>query len=247
MSLLQEALDAYAALYRRVEHLEYDKVAKALEITKMKSRVKKLEKEKKGRIIDEMDKYDVVALMDDKEEDKKEEEAKVVEDDQVQGRQAESQTKIYKIDTDHASKVLSMQEDELAEVNEVVDVVTTAKLITEVVSAASETVTAAIIPGDTKSKDKGKWIMIEEPKPLKKKQQTKERMEEEKSKAPHSINETPAQKAAKRRKLNEELEDLKRNLEIVPDEDDDIYTKANPLARKVSVVDYEIIRLNNKP
>nr|GFC78068.1 hypothetical protein [Tanacetum cinerariifolium] len=55
------------------------------------------------------------------------------------------------------------------------------------------------------------------------------------------------QKAAKRRKLNEEVEDLKRHLEIVPDEDDDVYTKAIPLARKVPVVDYEIINLNNKP
>nr|GEX25742.1 hypothetical protein [Tanacetum cinerariifolium] len=47
-----------------------------------------------GRIIDEMDKDDVVALMDDKEEDKKGEKAKVDENDQVQGRQAESQAKI---------------------------------------------------------------------------------------------------------------------------------------------------------
>nr|GFB30747.1 hypothetical protein [Tanacetum cinerariifolium] len=143
MSLLQEALDACAALTRRVEHLEYDKVAQALEIKKLKRRVKKLEKGNKGRIIDEMDKDDVVALMDDKDEDKKDEEAKVVEDDHVQGRQAESQAKIYKIDMDHASKVLSMQEDELAEVQEVVDVVTTAKLIIEVVTAASDAVTAA--------------------------------------------------------------------------------------------------------
>nr|GFD06465.1 hypothetical protein [Tanacetum cinerariifolium] len=36
-----------------------------------------------------------------------------------------------------------MQEDEPAEVHEVVDVVTTAKLITKVITAASETVTAA--------------------------------------------------------------------------------------------------------
>nr|GFD35014.1 hypothetical protein [Tanacetum cinerariifolium] len=41
MSLLQEALDACAALTRRVEHLEYDKVAQAREITKLKRRVKK--------------------------------------------------------------------------------------------------------------------------------------------------------------------------------------------------------------
>nr|GFA10057.1 hypothetical protein [Tanacetum cinerariifolium] len=36
-------------------------------------------------------------------------------------------------------------------------------------------------------------------------------------------NKTPAKKAAKKRKLNEEVEDLKRHLEIVPDEDDDVY------------------------
>nr|GEX76199.1 hypothetical protein [Tanacetum cinerariifolium] len=133
-----------------------------------------------GRIIDELDKDDVVALMDDKEEDKKEEEAKVAENDQVQGRQAESQAEIYKIDMDHALKVLSMQEDEPAKVQMVVDVVTTAKLITEVVTAAvvirdpkEESTTSSIIPVETKSKDKGKGIMVEEPKPLKKKQQIK--------------------------------------------------------------------------
>nr|GFD15743.1 hypothetical protein [Tanacetum cinerariifolium] len=51
---------------------------------------------------------------------------------QVEGRQAE----IYQIDMDHAAKVLSMQEDE-PELKELVEVVTTAKLITEVVTAAS--------------------------------------------------------------------------------------------------------------
>nr|GEW60149.1 hypothetical protein [Tanacetum cinerariifolium] len=108
-------------------------------------------------------------------------------------------------------------------------------------------------------------IMIEEPKPLKKKQQieideeyarkcakissyeekasnrssslkeyddTKEQMEEEDNRALQSINETLVQKAAKSRKLNEEVEDLKRHLEMVPDEDDDVYTEATPLARK---------------
>nr|GFB81837.1 hypothetical protein [Tanacetum cinerariifolium] len=141
MSLLQEALDACAALTRRVEHLEYDKVGQALEITKLKRRVKKLEKgnmvrvlklrrlkkvgtsqridtsedtvmddaSNQGRIIDDLDKDDVVALMDDREEEKKEEEAKVVKDDQVQGRQVESQAESYKIDVDHALKVLSIE------------------------------------------------------------------------------------------------------------------------------------------
>nr|GFA42276.1 hypothetical protein [Tanacetum cinerariifolium] len=76
---------------------------------------------------------------------------------------------------------------------------------------------------------------------------TKEQMEEEKNRALQTINETLVEKAAKRRKLNEEVEDLKRHLEIRPDEDDDVYTEATPLARKVPVVDYEIIELNNKP
>nr|GEY44768.1 hypothetical protein [Tanacetum cinerariifolium] len=80
----------------------------------------------------EMDQDDDVVLKDDREEDR--EAADAIKD-----------AKIYKIDMDHANKVLSMQEDktEPAKVQEVVDVVITAKLITEVVTAASETVAAA--------------------------------------------------------------------------------------------------------
>nr|GEV57725.1 ribonuclease H-like domain-containing protein [Tanacetum cinerariifolium] len=247
---------------------------------------------------------DAVVLMDEKEEDKKVKEAKVDESAQVQGRQAESQTEIYKIDMDHALKVFSMQEDEPAKVWEVVYVLTTAMLITKAVTAASKIVTAASaiisaikpqVPTAparvaaaparvAAAPNKGKGIMVEEPKPLKKKQHiemdeeyaiklhaklneaidwdvainhvklkakkdpaTKEKIEEEENIALQSINETPAQKLAKRRKLNEEVEDLKRHLEIVPDEDDDVYTEATALARKVLVVDYKIIELNNKP
>nr|GFC26161.1 hypothetical protein [Tanacetum cinerariifolium] len=72
-------------------------------------------------------------------------------------------------------------------------------------------------------------------------------LEEEENRAIESINETQAQKAAKRRKLNKEVEELKQHLEIVPDEDDDVYTKATPLAKKVPAVDYKIVHFNNKP
>nr|GEU47566.1 hypothetical protein [Tanacetum cinerariifolium] len=293
------------------------------------------------RMIAKMDKDDAVVLMDDKEEDKKVKEAKVDESAQVQERQAESQAEIYKIDMDHANKVLSMQEDETdpAEVQKVVDVVTTTKLITKVVTAASETVTTAsaiiltaepqipaailtaaparvaasssrrkkgvvikdlesesatstIILAETKSKDKGKGILVEEPKHLKKKQQIEQ--DEKYTRELHAelnkdidwdkaidhvkrrAKEDPAvkryqvlkrnpqtkaqarknmimylknvdgfemdyfkgmsyddiQRAAKRRKLDVEVEDLKRHLEIVPNEDDDVYTEATPLVRK---------------
>nr|GFA44914.1 hypothetical protein [Tanacetum cinerariifolium] len=64
----------------------------------------------------------------------------------------------------------------------------------------------------------------------------REEMEEVDREVLKSINETPAQKAAKRRKLNEEaqkVEDLKKHLEVVNDEDDDVFTEATPLARKL--------------
>nr|GEX87507.1 hypothetical protein [Tanacetum cinerariifolium] len=64
----------------------------------------------------------------------------------IQGRTAESQAQIYQIDLEHANKVLSMQDEEESkpvELQEVVDVVTTAKIITEVVTTASTTITVA--------------------------------------------------------------------------------------------------------
>nr|GEW05003.1 hypothetical protein [Tanacetum cinerariifolium] len=341
MSLLQEALDARAALTRRVEYLEHDKVAQNLEITMLKTRVKKLEREnkvktlklrrlRKGRMIDKLDRDEGVALMGEKEEEQKAEEIKVIAGDaQVEGRQAEIQAEIYQIDMNHPSKVLSMHEEE-PEVQEMVEVVTTAKLIIEVVATASAPVSAAFVAAstrrrrgvvireleeessaktsdETKSKDKAiehvKNKAKEDPftqryQVMKKRPQTeaqarknrimylkntagfkldyfkgnsyddirpifeakfdtnmefllksKEQIEKEENRALSGINETPGQKVAKRRRLNQEdkyVEEIKQHLEIVPDEDDDVYTKATPLARKVPVVDYHIVHLNNK-
>nr|GEV68545.1 xylulose kinase-1 [Tanacetum cinerariifolium] len=110
MDLLQKLMDTCRTLLRRVEHLEMDKIAQALEITKLKQRVKKLERRNK-----------------------------------LKGRKVESQAEIYKIDLEHGKKVLSMQEEESepTELQEIVDVVTTTKIITEVVTAASDIITAA--------------------------------------------------------------------------------------------------------
>nr|GEY71280.1 hypothetical protein [Tanacetum cinerariifolium] len=262
-----------------------------------------------GRIIDEMDKNDVVALMDDKEEDKKEEKAKEDEPAEVQDvvDVVTTANLITEVVTDTSEIVTTASAVISAAEPQQVPAVTIAVALVRVAAASTtrrkgvvimdleeESTTSSIIPADTKSKDKGKGIMVEEPKPLKKKQQveideeyarklhaelnkdiewdaaidhnvagfrldyfkgmsyddirpifevkfksnmdfllkTKEQMEEEESRALQSVNETPAQKVAKRRKLNEEVEDLKRHLEIVPDEDDDVYTEATPLARK---------------
>nr|GEX30573.1 hypothetical protein [Tanacetum cinerariifolium] len=91
---------------KRVEHLEHDKVAQDLKITKLKKRVKKLERA--IRMIDELDKDEGVTLMGEKEEEKKAEEVKdIAGDEHVKVRQAE----IYQIDMDHAAKVLSSQDN----------------------------------------------------------------------------------------------------------------------------------------
>nr|GFA51383.1 hypothetical protein [Tanacetum cinerariifolium] len=254
--------------------------------------------------------------------------ADVQENADILRRTAESQAEIYKIDLDHANKVLSMQEEESepAELQEVVDIVTTAKIITEVVTVASTTITAVatitavdvliptattaavpkltvapsrrikgavirdpeesttttsiIIHSEAKSKDKGKGILVEEPKPLKKQAQIKQdekyageleaelnrtidwdevidhvnkKAKEDKSvKRYQAMKRKPqtkaqARKQQKGKKLEEEVEELKRHLQIVPNKDDDVYTEATALARKVPVVDYEIYNENNKP
>nr|GEV63305.1 hypothetical protein [Tanacetum cinerariifolium] len=384
IDLLQNLMDTCTTLTRRVEHLELDKVAQALEITKLKQR---------GGIISNINEDEDVVLEDAK--DVTVEKSTDVDDNaDIQGRKPESQTEIYKIDLEHAKKVLSMQEEESeqAKLQEVVYVVTTAKIITEVVTATSDTITAAsttitavdvpiltatiaaaptltaapsrrrkrvvikdlqetaptlstIIHFEAKSKDEGKGILVEEPKPLKKQaqieqdkkyareleaelnknidwdevidhvkrkqkedsvvkryqalkrkpqteaqarknmmiylrnvagfkmdyfkgmtyddirpifekhfdsnvdflQKTKEQIDEEDSRALKRLNESKKDKAAKKHKLDEEVKELKRHLQIVPNDEDDVYTKATPLARKVPVVDYEIYNENNKP
>nr|GFB28484.1 hypothetical protein [Tanacetum cinerariifolium] len=255
-STFQE-IDACAALTRKVEYLEFDKVAQALEITKLKRRVKKLERRNKvrvlklrrlqkvgtsqrvetsddtvmddesnqGRIIAKMDQDDVVVLEDDKEEDR--EVADAVKD------------------------VEEAKEDETkpAEVQEVIDVVTAVKLITEVVTAASETVTAASAIITTTEAQVSAATLTAAPArvavaPSRRRKGVVIRDPEEDT---EKINETLAERADKRRKLDEEVEELKRHLQIVPNEDDDVYTEATLLARKVPIVDYQIIQMNNKP
>nr|GEX38503.1 hypothetical protein [Tanacetum cinerariifolium] len=113
MDLLQNLLDICTTLTRRVENLEHDKIAQALEITKLKQRVKKLEMRNKLKVLKlRRLKKDVVA------------DAKDVKDAEIEESTGDDDI-------------------ELAELQEVVEVVTTAKLITEVVTAASATITVA--------------------------------------------------------------------------------------------------------
>nr|GFD13363.1 hypothetical protein [Tanacetum cinerariifolium] len=105
-----------------------------------------------------------------------------------------------------------------------------------------------------KVKDKGKGILIEAPKPMNKKDQIEmdaeyarklqEEIDKEHEEAYKNIDWNAAldHKAAKRRKLSgeaQEADDLRKRLEIVQDEDDDVFVEATPLAQKVPVMDYQ--------
>nr|GEZ63472.1 hypothetical protein [Tanacetum cinerariifolium] len=149
-----------------------DKIAQALEITKLKQRVKRLEKRNKGGIIAEID---------------------VDKDVTLEEVDAAMDAEVKKNADDDEPKPL--------ELKELIKVVTTAKLMIEVVTVAATTITAAPITAATitvapsaarrrkeivirdpketstpstivhfkpKSKDKGKSILVKEPKPLKK-------------------------------------------------------------------------------
>nr|GEW89865.1 copia protein [Tanacetum cinerariifolium] len=78
-------------------------------------------------------------------------------------------------------------------------------------------------------------------------QKTKEQMDEEDSRALKRLSESQDNKMAKKHKLDEEVEELMKHFMIVPNDEDDVYTEATPLALKVHVVDYEIYIENNKP
>nr|GEV08973.1 hypothetical protein [Tanacetum cinerariifolium] len=350
MNLLNKLMATCATLTQKVANLEQDKIAQALEIVKLKQRVRKLEKKRRTkhsrlkRGTAELDADDDVNLVD--------VDVKVEMDTNIQGRMAESQAKAYNLDLQHSEKVLSMQdtdEAEPAEVEEVLEVVTAAKLMIEVVTTAAPITTAAQVPkasaprkrrgvviqdpeeiaatsvnvhSEVWSKDKGKGILIEEPKPLKGQayidmDEAFARQLEAELNANINWNEVIEQVKRKERKDNEVMryQALKRKplteaherknmmiylknmagfkmnffkgmtyneirplfekhynlnqdfLERVEEEflvkekeieeegskrkdysyDDDVYTKATPLASKVPVVDYQIHHENNKP
>nr|GEW58478.1 hypothetical protein [Tanacetum cinerariifolium] len=86
--------------------------------------------------------------------------ADVENNDVIQGKKAESQAEIYKINLEHAKKDLSMQDGRRKGV---------------VIRDPEETTTTStIIHFEAKSKDKSKGILVEEPKHLKKQAQIKQ-------------------------------------------------------------------------
>nr|GEX02261.1 hypothetical protein [Tanacetum cinerariifolium] len=257
-------------------------------------------------------------------------------DKDVEVNLEEAQAKAYNLDLQHSKKVLSMQyinEEDPVKVEEVLQVVTTAKLNTEVVTTANPTTTVAQVPKvsaprrrrgvviqdhketaaslivhiEVQSKDKEQVKRSERQnnalmryqalkrKPSNEAQARKnmmiylknmvgfkmnlfkgmtyseirhlfekhynsnqaflEKVKEEVTVQENEIKEegnkrkgeSLEQEIAKKQRMDEEAEELKRHLQIVFNDVDDVYTKATPLASKAPVVDYQIHHENNKP
>nr|GFB11349.1 hypothetical protein [Tanacetum cinerariifolium] len=202
MTLLNTLLETCATLTKQVVNLEQDKIAQAIDITKLKKRVKRV-KSSANTVMDDQEDASKQGEIVDEDVTLEDIDAEVTMDTDVQGRLIESQAKVYHLDLQHAKKVLSMQDTNKAEpakVEEVIEVVVVANLMTKVVTTVATTITVAQVPkasaprrmrgviiqdledtattsvimhSEVKSKDKGKGIVIKEPKPIKRQAQIK--------------------------------------------------------------------------
>nr|GEX57594.1 hypothetical protein [Tanacetum cinerariifolium] len=220
----------------RVENLEQDKIAQALEITKLKQRVKRLEKRNKVKVsgLKRLKKGVAAEVVTTKD-------VEVEKNADVQGRQKESQAQAYHIDLEHVDKVLSMHDDEPepAELKEVIKVVTTAKVMIEVVTAVATTITVAprmsyddIQPIFEKYFNSNVAFL----------EKSEKELEEEASRALKRKPESSEEKAVKKQKLDEEVEELKKHLQIVSNNEDDVDTEATPLALKLFLSFLSLLR-----
>nr|GEW52361.1 hypothetical protein [Tanacetum cinerariifolium] len=216
MDLLNTLLETYTTLTRKVEALEQDKLDQALEITKLKQWVRRLEKKNKLKVfgLRRLKKVGTAQRVESSTDTRKF--AAITKGDEVaerdadvQGRQEESQAQVYHIDLEHVDKVLSMQDDEPepTELKEVIEVVTTANLITEVVTAVATTITAALITA-------AHSMSYDDIRPIFKKhfnsivgflEKEEEQLEEEASKALKKKSESSEQQAVKKQKFDKEM------------------------------------------
>nr|GEY33388.1 putative ribonuclease H-like domain-containing protein [Tanacetum cinerariifolium] len=347
---LKELMDLCTNLSNKVPELESGvidiKSTYQEKIKKLKGNVERLEEENKVlkelKTVYSIDDADEAIM--EKEKSSKQGMKLADIDADVEINLEKAQVEAYNLDLDHQEKVLSMMdvnEEDPVDVEEVLEVVKAAKLMTEVVAIAGATkvnvprkrkgvtiqdpvekTTIATVEPKVQAKDKGKAILIEEPKPLKRqaqinldeevarqlevelnvdinwnaiieqvkrserlhdavmKYQTLKRKPLTQAQAKrnmivylkniagfkmdyfkgmtydeikplfekhYNFNQAFLDEMAKKQKIEEETKELKKHLQIVTDDDDDVYTDATPLASKIPIVDYKIHTKRNKP
>nr|GEU82560.1 retrovirus-related Pol polyprotein from transposon TNT 1-94 [Tanacetum cinerariifolium] len=198
---VNEVSDTCATLTKQVANLEQEKIAQAIEITKLKQRVRRLEMKRKLKALGfkrlrkvgttQRVKSSAETVIDDQDDASKQ--GKIAKLD------ADEDVTLEEVDAESTKDADETNEAEPAKVEEVIEVVTAAKLMTEVVTiTAATTITATLVAkasaprrrrgviiqdpkeaattskfvqSEVKSKDKGKEILVEEPKPLKRQAQ----------------------------------------------------------------------------
>nr|GEZ35443.1 hypothetical protein [Tanacetum cinerariifolium] len=202
-----------------------DKIAQTLEITKLKQRVKKLEIRNKLKVskLRRLKKHGTAQKVDTSEDT-------VMDDVSKQGEiiaNIDVDEDVILKDVAAIAKEVDVEKDteieenddeiEPAKLKEVVEVVTTAKLMTEVVTAASATITVATTtitaaPRAARRR-KGVGMSYDDIRPIFEKnfnsnvdflEKTKEQIEEEDGKALKRASESQVEKATKKQKLDEE-------------------------------------------
>nr|GEU91831.1 hypothetical protein [Tanacetum cinerariifolium] len=264
MDLLHTLLETCTTLTKRVKHLEQDKIAQTLEITKLKHKVKKLERRNKLKISKlRRLKWVGTAQRVDTSEDT------VMDDLTASATITAADTSVTAAVINAAPsaarrrkgvKQAQIEQDEAyareleAELNKNIN---WDEVIEQVQRKEKEDNDVMRNMAGFKM-DYFKGMSYDDIRPIFKKyfnsnvaflDKTKEQLEEEESRALKRKTESQAEKAAKKQKLDEEVEELK-HLQIVPnddDNDDDVYTEATPFACKVPGVDYKIYKENNKP
>nr|GFB95787.1 hypothetical protein [Tanacetum cinerariifolium] len=193
--LVQQVLDKCSALVLRVEGLETANAAQQFEIIKLKARVKKLErlnkvKSSKLRRLKKVGTSQRIESSDDVEnvfnqgmmsvDMETDEGVELVVDQEksaeVEGRHGDTQAEIYNIDLDHSSKVAAASTPIPAAKPKVLKIAAALAVLTRrrkrVVIRDPKEELHTDTPAETPIvKDKGKGILIEDPKPMKKKDQ----------------------------------------------------------------------------
>nr|GEW37736.1 hypothetical protein [Tanacetum cinerariifolium] len=262
----QEALDVCATLTRRVEHLEHDKVAQALEITKLKKRVKKLERANKeavevvttAKLITE-----VVAAVSESVTAASATIAAVAAATIIAApvRVAAASTRRRKgvgkgIMVEEPKTIKKKQQVEMdeeyarklhEELNKDIDWSVAIDHVKQKAKEDSYVQRYQVMNKRPQTEGQARRNMI-----MYLKNVAGFRLDYFKGMSYDDIRPIFEAKFNSNIKFllktKEQLEEEEnRHLEIVPDEDDDVYTEATLIARKVPVVDYQIIQLNNKP
>nr|GEY81494.1 hypothetical protein [Tanacetum cinerariifolium] len=180
----------------------------------------------------------------------------------------------YNLDLDNQEKVLSMldvNDEEPAGLEEVLEVVTAAKLITKVVTNAGVDVKAASVQDTPITTVEAAKVIDEflnqerkERKPLTEAQARRNMIVYLKNMAGYKMNYFKGKSYAeiiplfekhynynqsfqnKKQNMEQKTEELKKRLQIVPDDDDDVYADATPLASKIPIVYYKIHTERNR-